>query len=249
MHPQQGAEKQRIISHPWIYRNLRRNTAVGSQAVRYCLSGLKAFRIPVFLDGGCSAVRAWGLLVNDLYPEHVRLGLENWVAFVRPNPYFPVQVTTDCWHFLEVKACLRPTSPKGVLTCGTFLSVLGTCCDLPCYSNADVGIWAVLLQSSLCQGRSLKSWKAEGLALFGILVCHIAGCSSHPQAILILPLICLYSWARGDSGWNYHCPKKCFTAGVPHAGSAPVFLCDVLFNSGSVALQLSQTQVGLKPCY
>lgn len=100
VHPQQETERQRIISHTWIYRNLRRNTAVGSQAVRYCLSGLKAFHVSVFLDGGCSTVRAWGLSVNDLPPEHVKLGLENSLAFIRPNPYFCIQVTTDRWHFL-----------------------------------------------------------------------------------------------------------------------------------------------------
>lgn len=77
--------------------------------------------------------------MNELCSELVRLGLENSVAFIGAKPSFPVLVTAHCLHFFEVKACPRPASTKGVLTRRTFLSILGTCCDLPCYSNPDDG--------------------------------------------------------------------------------------------------------------
>lgn len=243
--PTAGSKRQGIVSHTWIHGNLGRSTAAGSQALRYCLSGLKAFHMFVLLGGGCITVRAWGLSVNDLCSELVRLGLENSVPFIGAKPSFLVLVTAHCLHFFGVKARPRPASTKGVLTHRTFLSILGTCCDLPCYSNPDAGTWAVLQSST--PGQILKNWKAEGLAMFGVLICLIPGCSLHPKAILILPLIPLSSWPRGDRGWNDYCPRGWLTLGVPCAESAPIFRCDVLFNSGSVALQLSQTQADWSP--
>lgn len=41
--------------------------------------------------------------MNDLRVNHVRLGLENSIAFTRAKASFPVQVTADCLHFLCVK--------------------------------------------------------------------------------------------------------------------------------------------------
>lgn len=56
--PQQGAERQGIVSCTWIHGNPRSSTAVGFQAVRYCLSRLKAFLMVVLSDAGCVTVRA-----------------------------------------------------------------------------------------------------------------------------------------------------------------------------------------------
>lgn len=78
--------------------------------------------------------------MNDLRVEHVRLGLENSVAFTRAKP-FPVQVTADSLRFLWVKRL--EILPQTCKSRGSFnmcvLSILGTCCDLPCYSKSDIG--------------------------------------------------------------------------------------------------------------
>lgn len=55
MHPQQRAERQGAASHTWIYGSLR-STAVAFQAVRYCLSRLKAFHMFALLDDECITV-------------------------------------------------------------------------------------------------------------------------------------------------------------------------------------------------
>lgn len=75
----------------------------------------------------------------------------------------------ECFYLLWVKGLeVVPQSCKseGVLADGTFLSILDTRCDLPCYRKSDAETRAVLLQSPLQQGRSLKTWKATGLLLY-----------------------------------------------------------------------------------